>query len=205
MLDNEQSAERGPVFRGKRLLILGTGSVSVNTLPSWLQWLGASHPDLEVRCVLTASAERFVSRYTVSAVVGQAVAVDRWSDQAEPGAPHVEYSTWPDGIAIYPATFHFVSRFALGLGDTPVMLAAQCTRAVLGLAASLPPGADTSTAYLRHLRTLDAMRNVVVAPPTTGFSLHLRREEVGAAVPMWDLLRLMEKRRVELEPSGAPS
>lgn len=198
MLQGESPAERGPIFLGRRLLIVGTGAFGVSMLPSWLPWLNLSHPELEVRCVLTASAERLVSRQAVSAVLGRTAEVDRWSDRPEPGAPHVEYSTWPDGIAIYPATFHFLSRLATGLADTPALLAAQCTTAVVGVAPSIPPGADRSPAYLRHVRALDLLDNVVVAPPVTGFSVHLRSHQIGAAGPLWDLLQLMEKRRVEL-------
>src|SRR5699024_1106895 len=51
----------------KRLLLVGTGSVSVSELPFWLGWLNVSYPELDVRVAITRSAERFVTRSSLAA------------------------------------------------------------------------------------------------------------------------------------------
>ncbi|MFD0480773.1 hypothetical protein ACFQ0B_81285 [Nonomuraea thailandensis] len=80
----------------------------------------------------------------------------------------MELSLWPDTVLVYPAGLHFLARLALGLGDTPAILALQCTPAPIGIAPSLPPHGLTSPAYLGHKRLLDQRPNIVIASPKAG-------------------------------------
>ncbi|MDA0638263.1 flavoprotein [Nonomuraea sp. MCN248] len=186
-----------PAFSAERLLVLATGSLGAAFLPYWLNWLRHGYPRLDVRVVLTRSAERFVTRQSVAAIVGKNVPLDVWPDAPEPGSPHVEYASWPDTVLVYPATYHFVSRFAGGLADTPMLLALQCTAAFIGIAPALPPGADRSHAYRGNLDALASRPNVAVAEPVPTMSTHTRERDALAAAPLSALIERVEKLRAE--------
>ncbi|WP_214409110.1 flavoprotein [Sphaerisporangium fuscum] len=188
-----------PPLRAERLLMLVTGCVSAAFLPYWLNWLGHVHPRLETRVVVTRSAARFVSRRAIAAIIGREAPLDAWAEDPEPGAPHVDYAGWPDTVLVYPASYNFLSRFAGGLGDTPALLALQCTSAPIGIAPALPPGATGSHAYQRNLAALAARPNVVVADPVPTVSFHTRDRDASAAAPLPFLLERVEKLRETCE------
>lgn len=188
-----------PRFGADRLLLVCTGAVHVALLPTWATWLRASYPALDVRTVITRSAERFVSRAALTAIGGGEVLLDAWPDGPQPGALHVELAEWADAVAVYPATMNFVSRFALGITDTPVTLALQCTRAPVAIAPALPPGGQDSDAYKGHLATLETRGSVTLVPPVPGRSVTTGREDGAAPPPLPVVLDRLERKRAELE------
>ena len=177
-----------PGFR--RVLLVGTGALSVAFLPFWTNWLNNTFPEMEKRVVLTRSARRFVSVDAISTLCGNRVVTDDWND-AEPGtAPHVELAAWPDLVLVHPATMHFLSRYALGLTDTPLLCALQSTTALVGVAPSLPPRAQLSPVVQAHLDTLRRRPGVVVAPSVPAVSASTGEREVGCSVPLSELMGL---------------
>jgi phosphopantothenoylcysteine decarboxylase/phosphopantothenate--cysteine ligase len=163
-----------------------------------LNWLKTSYPELETQVVATKSAERFVTVAALTAVGGRDALRDSWPDDPEPGARHVAFAEWADAIAVYPAGMHFCARLALGLADSPALLAMQCTSAPIGLAPALPPGGWSSPAFQQHRQTLENRDNVVVAPPRPGKSATTGRWDAAVPRPLPFLVRLLEERRVEL-------
>ncbi|ROV70441.1 flavoprotein [Streptomyces globisporus] len=197
----EQSAS-APKFSAQRLLIVGTGALGVSALPGWLGWLRETYPETETKVLLTRQASTFVAPAALAAIGGRPVEHDSWSTEPTTAALHVQLSQWADAIAVYPATFHFVSRFATGLADTPSLLALQCTNAPIGIAPALPPGGYESHAFRSHLSALRDRRNVVVAPPEPGRSVTSGRIEASTTAPLTTLLPMIEELRAELGEAG---
>jgi hypothetical protein len=187
-----------PEFGARRLLVVGTGSVSVTFLPFWLNWLRLSYPELQTQVVLTRSAQRFVTPSAAAAFTSRPVLPDVWPDEPAAGARHVELAEWADAVAVYPATLHFIARLALGLADSPALLALQCSRAPVALAPALPPGGWGSPAVTQHVRALQARGNVAIAPPVPGPSITTGRDDgwIPAAFPA--VIALLEHRRQKL-------
>ncbi|MCL6736050.1 peptide terminal cysteine decarboxylase LxmD [Streptomyces neyagawaensis] len=177
-----------PGFR--RVLLVGTGALSVAFLPFWINWLGNTFPEMEKRVVLTRSARRFVSADAISALCGREVVTDDWSEAAPGAVPHVELARWPDLVLVHPATMHFLGRYALGLTDTPLLCALQSTSALVGVAPSLPPGAQLSPVVQGHLDTLRDRPGVVVAPTVPAVSASTGEMEDGGALPLSELMGL---------------
>jgi hypothetical protein len=194
-----------PPLGARRLLLVATGSVSAAFLPFWLNWLAASYPELECQVALTRSAQRFVTQEAVSGLTRRGVLEDAWPDAPRSRALHVELARWADAIAVYPATLHFIGRLALGLADTPVLLAAQCTTAPVGLAAALPPGGWDSAAMARHRAALEERRNVVLLRPVPGLSLTTQTGDGNQLDALPALLSLLEARRLALLDEGPAS
>ncbi|MEV4107412.1 flavoprotein [Nonomuraea sp. NPDC049695] len=151
-----------------RLLLVVTGSLAARNLPFALTLLRESRPGLSIRVVLTRSAEKFVTRAALAPEADEVMA-DEWPDD-DARARHVDWAEWAEAVVVYPMTLHFMGRLALGLADTPALLAAQCTRALVALAPALPPGGVESAAYQSHWSALSARPNVVLVPPRPGIS-----------------------------------
>ncbi|MGW6546322.1 flavoprotein [Streptomyces massasporeus] len=183
----------------RRLLVIGTGSVTAAHLPFWASWLKIGHPGTEVRYVLTGAAGRFVTRESLTAIGGCDVQADRWPDEPEPRARHVDLAQWPDTVVVFPATLNYLARLALGLGDSPSLLALQCTGAAIALAPALPPGGAQSAAYAEHTAKLSARRNVVVVSPHPGRSTTSGMREAWAPASFPDVLSAADRLRAALE------
>ncbi|MFF8989608.1 flavoprotein [Streptomyces sp. NPDC014983] len=192
----DNSGPIGPTpgsFSARRLLLVGTGAISVAFMPYWVKWLSLALPDVECRVVVTRSAERFVTREALSAVNTSVALLDAWPDEPRTTALHVEWAQWAEAVAVYPATVNFISRFASGIGDTPAMLALQCTKATIGIAPSLPPGAIDNPVLSRHLKEIRERPGVCVAPPEPGRSGTTGRHDAYVPPDLPTLLALMER------------
>ncbi|MEZ3181216.1 flavoprotein [Streptomyces pimonensis] len=195
------AASAGEPVGVRRLLVIGTGSVTAAHLPFWAGWLKGGHPGTQVRYVLTEAATRFVTREALTAIGGCEVLADRWPDEPEPTARHVDLAQWPDAVVVLPATLDYLARLAAGLGDSPSVLALQCTRAAIALAPALPPGGAESPAYAEHTARLRTRRNVVVVPPHPGRSTSSGRLEAWAPASFPEVLAAADGLRAAL---GAP-
>ncbi len=71
---------------------------------------------VEVRCVLTDAGAQFITPLTLTAVTGQPVERDFWSQEAT-GEIHVELANWADQMLVYPASQHTLAKLASGLCD----------------------------------------------------------------------------------------
>ncbi len=164
-------------------------------MPNWLIWLRHSCPELEIRYVLTRAATNFVTPTVAAVAAGPAIGLqDVWPEQPD-SAIHVELAQWPDTILVHPATMNFVARLALGLGDTPALLALQCTRAPMVICPSLPPHGHLNPAYRRHVEELNARDNVTVLPPIEGISISTGETGIGTAALFPDALVALEQIR----------
>jgi phosphopantothenoylcysteine decarboxylase/phosphopantothenate--cysteine ligase len=192
-----------PPFGAHRLLLVAAGSVSATFLPYWLDWLRLSYPDLQTQVVLTRSAERFVTPTAAAAFTSRPVLRDDWQpDETTRGALHVELTEWADAVAVYPATLHFLARLALGLADSPSLLALQCGNAPVVVAPALPPGGWGSPAVTTHVRALQARPNVAIAQPQPGRSITTGRDDAWIPADFPAVIRLLEHRRRRLTGSA---
>ncbi|MFJ7625594.1 flavoprotein [Streptomyces sp. NPDC097595] len=192
-------ASGGVVFTPRRLLLVGTGSIGAAFLPYWMNWLAMALPEVECRVVVTRSAERFVTRAALSAVNSTPALLDVWPDEPRTGALHVEWTEWAEAVAVYPATVDFISRMAAGRGDSPAMLALQCTEVPVGIAPSLPPGAVRNPLLAQHLKKLRERPNICVATPEPGSSSTTGRQDAYVPPALPNLLALMERAGVRAE------
>jgi phosphopantothenoylcysteine synthetase/decarboxylase len=153
-----------------RLLLVISGSVNAAFTPVRLNWLRSEVPDLDVKVVVTANAEHFVTRTAISVLASSPAVLDEWDYAARPGSLHTALADWAEAIVVIPATLQYIARVALGLADSPSVLAIQCTDAPVVIAPSLPPGGWDSQAMRDHAGRLSQRPNVSVIPPVKGLS-----------------------------------
>lgn len=181
----------------ERLLLVATGSVAAGDLPFWATWLRTYQSDLAVDIVLTRGAHRFVRPAALHGRVTGRVLDDTWPED-ETSARHVDFLEWAQAILVFPATFHYTARLALGLADSPSLLAAQCASVPVVLAPALPPGGTDSEAYRSHVRTLSGRRTTRVVPPRPGVSTTTGRADSWAPALVPDCLVEIARLRAEL-------
>jgi len=83
----------------------------------------------EVRVVMTASAQRFVTPLTFQALSGQTVHSDLFDIAQEQAMSHIHLARWADALLIAPASADLLAKMAHGLADdllSTLCLAAQC-------------------------------------------------------------------------------
>ena len=71
----------------------------------------------EVRVVMTASAQQFITPLTMQALSGNEVRTELFDPQAERAMGHIELARWADYLLIAPASANFLAKMAQGMAD----------------------------------------------------------------------------------------
>ena len=152
-----------PALAGARVLLGVSGGIAAYKaaeLARALQRAGA-----QVQPLLTADAERLVTRATFAALSGRRVPASIWDDPA--AVEHVALARWGDLLVVAPATAHTLARLAAGLADDLLTAVALAFPGPVVVAPAMHTEMWEHPATRRNLDTLRA-RGVAVVPPATG-------------------------------------
>ncbi len=108
-----------------KILLGVTGGVAAYKAPDLVRRL--RERGAELRVVMTAGAEQFVTPRTFQAVSGSPVRTSLWDEGAEAAMGHIELARWADKIVIAPASADFLARLTAGMADD--LLATLCLAA----------------------------------------------------------------------------
>ncbi len=111
-----------PSLAGQNLLLGVTGGIAAYKsayLVRLLREAGA-----QVRVVMTAAAQAFITPLTLQALSGNPVREALLDPRAEAGMDHIELARWADQVLVAPATADFLARLAHGMADD--LLATLC-------------------------------------------------------------------------------
>lgn len=147
--------------RPRILLIIGGGIAAYKSLDliRRLQDRGA-----QVRCILTAAAQRFVTPLAAGALCGERAHTDLFDPQSEFDVGHIRLARDADLIVVAPATADLIAKMAGGHADdlaTAVLLATD--KPVL-IAPAMNPKMWAAKATQRNLAQLAADGIRVVGP-----------------------------------------
>ncbi len=98
----------------KRVLLGVTGGIAAYKSAILLRRL--QDAGAEVRVVMTAGAQEFITPLTMQALSGNPVHTDLLDTRAEAAMGHIELARWADLILIAPASANFIARMAHGHG-----------------------------------------------------------------------------------------
>ncbi|HEX7111710.1 MAG TPA: bifunctional phosphopantothenoylcysteine decarboxylase/phosphopantothenate--cysteine ligase CoaBC, partial [Mizugakiibacter sp.] len=118
----------------------------------------------EVRVVLTANAERFVTAQTFQALSGQPVRSGLWDAQAEAAMGHLELARWAERIVIAPASADVIARLAHGLADDLLTTLCLASTAPLAVAPAMNHRMWLHAATQANVATLRARGAAVLGP-----------------------------------------
>ena len=149
-----------------RRIVLGiTGGIAAYKgaeLVRRLKELGA-----DVRVVMTAAAQEFITPLTLQALSGNPVHTTLLDTEAEAAMGHIELARWGDLILVAPASADFLARIAHGHGNdllTTLCLAARCPIAV---APAMNQAMWASAANLANVEQLES-RGISLFGPAQG-------------------------------------
>lgn len=115
-------------WQGRRILIGVCGGIAAYKVCELISALAKAGADLRV--VMTASAEQFVTPLTFATLARQPAYTDADFWQRTAGRPlHIQLAEWPEAIAIAPLTAQTLAKLAHGLADnllTNILLASSC-------------------------------------------------------------------------------
>ncbi|HET7307092.1 MAG TPA: bifunctional phosphopantothenoylcysteine decarboxylase/phosphopantothenate--cysteine ligase CoaBC [Gammaproteobacteria bacterium] len=120
---------------GKHILLGVAGGIAAYKSPDLVRRLRDAGAD--VRVVLTASAERFVTALTFQTVSAHPVPTGLWDPAAETGMAHIELARWADLILIAPATAEAMAKLAHGHADDLLSTLCLASEAPLALAPAM--------------------------------------------------------------------
>lgn len=150
----------------KRRVLLGiTGSIAAYKAVELARILISR--GYQVRAVMTASAQKFVSAETLRAITGSAVISDFWESSEIENIEHIEAADWADVFVIAPATADAIAKLALGISDTPLLAIALATRAPILLAPAMNVNMLEHPATAENLTILQK-RGVMLVDPEEG-------------------------------------
>lgn len=153
------------ILKDRHILLGVTGSIAAfkaADLASRLTQAGA-----ELDCILTTSAERFISALTFKSLTGRRAYVDAdlWSDEGH--ILHVGLAQKAELLVIAPITADTIAKLAHGRADTLLTIAALAATCPVILAPAMDVGMFEHAATQANLDIL-RQRGVVVVGPAEG-------------------------------------
>ncbi len=150
---------------GRRLLVGVTGGIAAYKSAHLVRLLRTA--GAQVRVVMTAAAQSFITPLTLQALSGSPVRTRLLDPGAEAGMDHIELARWAERVLVAPASAHFLARLAQGLADD--LLTTLC----LASAAPLWVAPAMNQQMWRHPATQDNLallrrRSVTILGPAEG-------------------------------------
>ncbi|AZM57353.1 pantothenate metabolism flavoprotein [Streptomyces sp. WAC 01529] len=184
----EAPASELPATLGvKRVLVVGTGAISVCHLPAFVTLL-RHHFEADTAVCLTRSAREMVSPRALEVVSGRPVIAPDWSGDSGPS--HVSWADWAEAVIVWPATLNFMSRCALGLADSLPSAIVLSTCAPVIFAPSVAEAAVRGGPFRRAVRLLTQDGHGLVGP-VVGHSVSNWEMTPGACAPADKVLRAL--------------
>jgi len=121
----------------------------------------------EVRVVMTANAQRFVTPLTFQALSGHPVRTSLWDEAAEAAMGHIELARWAEAIVIAPASADVIAKLAHGGADDLLTTLCLASAARLALAPAMNQQMWAHPAVRANVATL-AARGVEILGPASG-------------------------------------
>lgn len=148
----------------KNILIGISGSIAAYKMADVVS--GLSKLGYPVRCILTESAQRFVTPLVLETLSGHKVETALFGPDVS-GTEHISLARWADLYVVAPASANVLARLALGMADDLLTTVALATRAPLLLAPAMNTVMWDQPVVQQHLATLVG-RGARVVEPVSG-------------------------------------
>ena len=121
----------------------------------------------EVRVVMTAGAQEFITPLTLQALSGNPVHTALLDTEAEAAMGHIELARWADALLIAPATADCLARVTQGMGDDLLTTLVLALSAPLAVAPAMNQAMWLDAATQANIQQLQ-QRGVHVFGPAEG-------------------------------------
>lgn len=174
------------------ILIAVTGSISAYKIADVVSEL--TKRGHQVQCVLTASAQQFITPLVLETLSGRAVKSDLFGADIS-GTEHIDLARWADIVVVAPATANMLAKLALGLADDLLTTIALATTAPLLIAPAMNTVMWEHPATQGHLQVLQ-QRGAAIIDPAAG-TLACGEVGVGKLAPVPAIVAAIEASLVQ--------
>ncbi|MDE2340689.1 MAG: bifunctional phosphopantothenoylcysteine decarboxylase/phosphopantothenate--cysteine ligase CoaBC, partial [Alphaproteobacteria bacterium] len=115
ILDISPHARHIALVTGQRILLIISGGIAAYKAAALVR--ACRKAGYQVRCVLTASAQKFVTPLSLAALSEDKVYTDLFDLKDEVEMGHIQLSRQADLIVVAPATANIIARMACGIAD----------------------------------------------------------------------------------------
>jgi phosphopantothenoylcysteine decarboxylase/phosphopantothenate--cysteine ligase len=147
---------------GRRLILAVSGGIAAYKaaeLASRLVRAGAN-----VRVVMTAAAQRFVTPLTFRTLTGHPVVTDLWTEVEPEGVIHVTLADFAEVLVIAPATANIIGKMAAGIADDAVSTLALSVDVPIVIAPAMNTRMWEQRVVQRNLEALRERGAIIVLP-----------------------------------------
>ena len=146
----------------KNILIGITGGIAAYKSASFARLLIKNGYD--VRVIMTASAQAFITPLTLQALTGNQVHIDLLDETAELGMGHIELAKWADLLIIAPATANTIAKLAMGIADNLLTTVCLATTAPILVAPAMNQQMWQHPSVKLNLQTLTDYDYEIIQP-----------------------------------------
>ncbi|MCY4262130.1 MAG: bifunctional phosphopantothenoylcysteine decarboxylase/phosphopantothenate--cysteine ligase CoaBC [Candidatus Dadabacteria bacterium] len=114
-------------LQGKNVVVGITGGIAAYKSCELVRSL--MRDGAEVRCVMTASAERFITPLTLQTLSGNKVASNLFDLSSESEIGHIKIADEADVVVVAPASASFIGKIASGIADSLLATVITATKA----------------------------------------------------------------------------
>ncbi|WP_353141860.1 bifunctional phosphopantothenoylcysteine decarboxylase/phosphopantothenate--cysteine ligase CoaBC [Acinetobacter pragensis] len=140
------------VIPNKNIIVAVTGGIAAYKSAILVRRL--KDAGFDVRVVMTAGAQAFITPLTFQALSGNSVHTELLDPEAEAGMGHIELARWADLVLVAPATCDTLAKFAAGLADDLLSTLYLATKAPVWVAPAMNQQMWAAKATQRNLNTL---------------------------------------------------
>ena len=146
----------------KNILLGITGGIAAYKSASFARLMIKNGYD--VRVIMTASAQAFITPLTLQALTGNPVHIDLLDETAELGMGHIELAKWADLLIIAPATANTIAKLAMGIADDLLTTVCLATAAPILVAPAMNQQMWQHPSVKLNLQTLTDYDYEIIQP-----------------------------------------
>ncbi len=150
------------MLNGKKVLIGVTGSIAAYRVCDLIEQL--KEKGAEVQCVLTQTANRFITKDTLRALSGRPVYSDLFEEHSFPGPLHTTLADESDVIVIAPASCNIIARLSSGICDDLLTNIVMATKKPVLLVPAMNDNMYQHPLTQKNIRELAAIGYHFLAP-----------------------------------------
>ncbi len=163
-----------PVAQRRVLLVIGGGIAAYKSLDLIRRMQDHA---IQVRCILTAAAQHFITPLAAGALCGEHVHTDLFDPRSEFDVGHIRLARDAELIVVAPATADLMAKMAGGHADDLASAVLLATNRTILIAPAMNPQMWAAAATKRNLAQLTADGIRIVGPNTGEMA---ERGEAGA-------------------------
>ncbi|WP_042152304.1 MULTISPECIES: bifunctional phosphopantothenoylcysteine decarboxylase/phosphopantothenate--cysteine ligase CoaBC [unclassified Pseudoalteromonas] len=149
----------------KKILLAISGGIAAYKCPELVRRL--KERGMQVKVVMTQSAQSFVTPLSLQAVSGEPVSDSLLDPSAEAAMGHIEFAKWADLILVAPATANIIAKMTHGIADDLLTTLLLATPAKVAVAPAMNQQMYAHASTQANLNTLK-QRNVDIWGPASG-------------------------------------